>query len=492
MSSSHRVAQLIDEYTGPIGLYAYLAQRSKVAPIILRRNLCYRRDAYETERRRINAEVNGKPSVAAAKSDKDAVQEDCKERAADRAPDVHDAADGNGSKRDGAEEPTHSAASRAGGVGGKRAPDGEQPCSRRSMHAVKRTAVVLRLRYQEGQQESVHRLPELRCPWCDMTCAELESLMWHLQASHDRFSYALDKSLTIPEIYINVKGSSATEELSKSLLPHTDFCFLSARRGGGSLSASLSHLLACEDEALDKADDAANKKRKKSNEGGSSINSKGKQPTGLQTKGFSKSKNGKGKKGARMAGERKYLSERHLFRSQTCLPIDVEDEMDMDYDSDDDVDDEWQLAQAERLMDEFEDVTSKEKAFMKLWNRFLHRHAILSDFQVAVACETFARHYGAEMWREGLRDELLFHMFALWDFNLVDQSHIMASIAHVDKYGHEAEANAQAPPSAPSASTNTSASAAEHPSSSRAAAAATTQAKASADSNGKSADSSAK
>jgi hypothetical protein len=38
--------------------------------------------------------------------------------------------------------------------------------------------------------------------------------------------------------------------------------------------------------------------------------------------------------------------------------------------------------QAERLMDEFEDVTSKEKAFMKLWNRFLHRHAILSDFQV--------------------------------------------------------------------------------------------------------------
>jgi hypothetical protein len=38
--------------------------------------------------------------------------------------------------------------------------------------------------------------------------------------------------------------------------------------------------------------------------------------------------------------------------------------------------------QAERLMDEFEDVTPKEKAFMKLWNRFVHRHAILADFQV--------------------------------------------------------------------------------------------------------------
>jgi len=32
-------------------------------------------------------------------------------------------------------------------------------------------------------------------------------------------------------------------------------------------------------------------------------------------------------------------------------------------------------------MDEFEDVTLKEKTFMKLWNRFLHRHAILADFQ---------------------------------------------------------------------------------------------------------------
>ena len=34
-------------------------------------------------------------------------------------------------------------------------------------------------------------------------------------------------------------------------------------------------------------------------------------------------------------------------------------------------------------MDEFEDVTSKEKEFMKMWNRFVHRHAILADFQVA-------------------------------------------------------------------------------------------------------------
>eukprot|EP00802_Teleaulax_amphioxeia_P016171 Tamp_16283.p1 GENE.Tamp_16283~~Tamp_16283.p1 ORF type:complete len:362 (+),score=109.71 Tamp_16283:150-1088(+) len=271
-----------------------------------------------------------------------------------------------------------------------------------------------------------------------MSCGELESLMWHLQASHDRFSYALDKSLAIPEIYINVKVSSATEELHKSLSPHANFCFLSARRGGGSLSASLLQLLACEDDAADGRHDgssSASKKRKKDKEG-SSSGAKAEQAGGAQGKAFKK-KAGKPKKGARPAVEKKTLAQRHLFRSQTCLPIDVNDEMDMDYDSDDDVDDEWQLAQAERLMDEFEDVTLKEKTFMKLWNRFLHRHAILADFQVATACETFATHYGHDLWKQGLRDELLFHMFALWDFNLLDQSHILKTIALVDKWGQD-------------------------------------------------------
>lgn len=422
--SSQRLSQMMDEYTGPIGLYAHLAQRSKVAPIMLRRNLSYRRDAYEAERRRINDEI--------PKSDKaDASQDDGKERAAEGDAMVDGAY--SGAKIDAADDAAHSAGGGGSGSGGKRALDGDQPCSRRSMHAVKKTAVVFRLRYQEGQQESVHRVPELRCPWCDMTCGKLESIMWHLQASHDRFSYALDKSLAIPEIYINVKASNSTEELNKSLAPHSDFSFLSARRGGGALISSLSQLLACEDDAgNDSGTDGANKKRKKGNDmvSTSSNGSKGKQA--LQTKPCAKPKI-KGKRGARMGAEKKGLAERQLFRSQTCLPIDVNDQMDMDYDSDDDVDDEWQLAQAERLMDEFEDVTAKEKAFMKLWNRFVHRHAILADFQVSVACTTFAKHFGPELLRQGLRDELLFHMFALWDFNLLDQFNIRTCLGIVDK-----------------------------------------------------------
>ena len=39
----------------------------------------------------------------------------------------------------------------------------------------------------------------------------------------------------MPEIYINVRASTGTEELHKSLAPHTDFCYLSSRRAGGEL-----------------------------------------------------------------------------------------------------------------------------------------------------------------------------------------------------------------------------------------------------------------
>ena len=418
--ASQRLSQMMDEYTGPIGFYAYLAHRSKTAPVLLRRNLSYRRAMFEAERSRLNGNVvaTGAPRAEAPRETDGAECDRCERTTRDGeapADGAHGAGGGNV----------------AGWASGKRAPDCDRDAaSRRSIHAAKRTAVVFRLRYQEGQQESVHRLSELRCPWCDMTCGELDSLVWHLQASHDRFSYAPDKSLAIPEIYINVKASSTTTMLHKSLAPHADFCFLSPRRGGAETGSSFSELLRCEETASG-ADDSISKKRKKGSDG-SDVGGKEGTAKGKQAAMAPK----KGKKGKTVL-EKKSLAERHLFRSQTCLPIDVNAEMDMDYDSDDDIDDEWQQVESERLIDEFDDVTLKEKAFMKLWNRFVHRHAILADFQIANACETFARNYAPQLLQQGLRDELLFHMFALWDFNLLGHSQIASIIAIVDQRRHE-------------------------------------------------------
>ena len=214
----------MDVYTGPIGLYAYLAQRARVAPIMLRRNLSYRREAYEAERRRVNAQHSSAPS---GKLESDAHPDDGKERADARAARGGEAAgdmlDASGAKRDAPDDTAHGGADGGGGVGGKRAQDSEQPCSRRSMHAVKKTAVIFRMRYQEGQQESVHRAPELRCPWCEMTCGELESLMWHLQGKSE--GVGLDAGLAYPSYRFTV----CTSHSEFARLPRVRFYQLSWR-----------------------------------------------------------------------------------------------------------------------------------------------------------------------------------------------------------------------------------------------------------------------
>ena len=50
--ASQRSNQFIEEYAGPVSLYAYLAQRWKVCPIFLRRNLSYKRKHEDAEKKR--------------------------------------------------------------------------------------------------------------------------------------------------------------------------------------------------------------------------------------------------------------------------------------------------------------------------------------------------------------------------------------------------------------------------------------------------------
>eukprot|EP00293_Proteomonas_sulcata_P002284 CAMPEP_0184325068 /NCGR_PEP_ID=MMETSP1049-20130417/138443_1 /TAXON_ID=77928 /ORGANISM="Proteomonas sulcata, Strain CCMP704" /LENGTH=293 /DNA_ID=CAMNT_0026647023 /DNA_START=98 /DNA_END=979 /DNA_ORIENTATION=+ len=261
-------------------------------------------------------------------------------------------------------------------------------------------------------------MTELKCPWCEMQCGSSEGLMCHLQASHDRFSYAMEAGSSIPEIYVSLKPQA---DMVSGI---STFTYCSQRRGGAPLSEAIANLAEVADEGSKEelgSEFAEGKKKRKAFESGTEV-------AAIRPKG--KQKRPAGPKVAKGG----IFQDRQYFRSQTCLPIDATD---MDYDSDDDVDDEWQLQQAERLMDEFEDVTHREKAFMKLWNRFVHRHAILADFHVAQACEAFATHYTEQLISGGLRDELLFHLFALWDFNLVDKEHIVKCMAIVDQANQE-------------------------------------------------------
>lgn len=157
---------------------------------------------------------------------------------------------------------------------------------------------------------------------------------------------------------------------------HEDISFVSAQRGGtaklisgtgGESSASSSD----EEEVAGVGRSEAGAAQDDNDQRGQACGKKRERPTKAVKAGEVKSgikKRGGGRTGKEKA--QRGFNDRDYYRSQTCLKIHPDD---MDYDSDDDVDDEWQIQRAEELMDEFVDVTTKEKTFMKLWNRFVHK-----------------------------------------------------------------------------------------------------------------------
>ena len=125
-------------------------------------------------------------------------------------------------------------------------------------------------------------------------------------------------------------------------------------------------------------------------------------------------------------------------------------------DSDDEVDTQWIRKQNEELIDEFVDVSTTEKSFMKLWNEFVMENAPYSDYYVANKCIQFSTSFAGRLVDERLRQCLLMHLFSLWDVGLVDAEAVDECMtiydAHAEKSagGGETKAAATAAASAPS------------------------------------------
>ena len=114
------------------------------------------------------------------------------------------------------------------------------------------------------------------------------------------------------------------------------------------------------------------------------------------------------------------------------------------YDSDDDVDEGWRLDRADAMLDDFEDVTLLEKAFMKLWNRWVFEKPIQADRDLPRAVDAFAREKAPELHRANLRHNFLLHLFHLWDNSLLAAAHVTAALEIVDAAAAAADAEGKA------------------------------------------------
>ena len=122
---------------------------------------------------------------------------------------------------------------------------------------------------------------------------------------------------------------------------------------------------------------------------------------------------------------------RQYFHSRTCVPMLPAE---MENDSDEELDDRWTVSESERLIDEFEDVSSEEKAFMKLWNAHMRTVRAVADGRMPQLTALFARRYAPSVVGKGLRFVFLMHLFNLWDLSLLRKELILECIADVDAY----------------------------------------------------------
>ena len=120
---------------------------------------------------------------------------------------------------------------------------------------------------------------------------------------------------------------------------------------------------------------------------------------------------------------------RQYFHSRTNLPMEEWN----DVDSDDESDDEWLHKMNADLMEEFEDVSEKEKKLMQMWNRFIKSHVVIADRSIPGKCMDFISAHLREL-REGeMRNNLLLHLTNLWDAGVISSARIAACMELYDE-----------------------------------------------------------
>jgi hypothetical protein len=121
---------------------------------------------------------------------------------------------------------------------------------------------------------------------------------------------------------------------------------------------------------------------------------------------------------------------REYFHARTNQPIASATDFQDDTDCEDA--DDWLHAISEKLIDDFDDVSEKEKKFMNLWNRFIKCHHVIADRDIPRKVESFIV-MNREKLREGdLRINLLLHLSNLWDASLISSNRISSCMTIYD------------------------------------------------------------
>jgi len=120
---------------------------------------------------------------------------------------------------------------------------------------------------------------------------------------------------------------------------------------------------------------------------------------------------------------------RQYYHPHTNLPMTNEE---WKQTSDKDTDESWVYEMMDEMLEEFEDVTPKEKGFMKIWNRYIKCNHVIADKDMAMKCHDFVLKNRKVLIEEGMRLNLLLHLFNLWDSGVISSSRILSCMSLYD------------------------------------------------------------
>lgn len=121
---------------------------------------------------------------------------------------------------------------------------------------------------------------------------------------------------------------------------------------------------------------------------------------------------------------------RQYFCPRTNQPFASARELQGDSDCEDT--EEWLHALSESLINEFDDVSDKEKMFMNMWNRFIRCQHVIADRDIPPIVETFTKMNRDKLKGADLRLNLLLHLSNLWDCGLISNNRLSTCMAIYD------------------------------------------------------------
>lgn len=238
--------------------------------------------------------------------------------------------------------------------------------------------IIYRFIYNNDLSQQTETSDNFNCPWCNLDCLHLYSLLKHLKLCHSRFNFKYtptDRCVCI-DVSINERFNGS---------PHDPFILT---RDCPTRRNTETHILVCHP-----------KRTKQSLSEFSNISSDDENDL------FNE-------------GDGVYTSGHHrmYYHSQTCLPLMAKE---FDDDSEEELDPEWLRNKTQNMLDDFTDVNEGEKAIMQMWNLHVMHHNYLAEKQIPSACYAFIEAYGAEIIEKNLYRNFVLHLSNFVDYGLI-------------------------------------------------------------------------